>query len=123
MDLQFAGAVLDLAVTDLDRSEAFFTMLLGGPADLRPRVDQREWRLHRTPEVALRLTAEPESAGQGKLALGVADLAQERSRIAQYWADLPDVTEKPGVIALLRLVDPDGNTVTLWQDLLGSRRS
>ena len=33
------------------------------------------------------------------------------------------VVEKPGVIALLRLADPDGNAVTLWQDLLGSRRS
>jgi hypothetical protein len=53
----------------------------------------------------------------------VANVAAERSRLVQHWADLPAVTEKPGVIALLRLVDPDDNKVTLWQDLLGSRRA
>jgi hypothetical protein len=123
MDLRFTGAVLDLAVTDLDRATAFFTVLLGGPPDLQPQIDQREWRLCDAPEVALRLTTEPESAGHGKLALGVADLAAERSRLVRHWSDLPEISQKPGVIALLRFPDPDGNTVTLWQDLLGSRRS
>jgi catechol 2,3-dioxygenase-like lactoylglutathione lyase family enzyme len=122
MRLDFAGAVLDLAVTNLDRSDAFYTVLLGRPADLEPHADQREWRLHDSPEVAFRITAEPESAGHGKLALGVADLGAERLRLVQHWADLPAITEKPGVIALLRFADPDSNKVTLWQDLLGSRR-
>jgi hypothetical protein len=121
MDLRFAGAVLDLAVTSLDRADAFNTVLLGRPPDLRPQADQREWRLHDSPEVAFRITAEPESTGHGKLALGVADLAAERSRLVQHWADLPVVTEMPGVITLLRLADPDDNKVTLWQDLLSSR--
>jgi hypothetical protein len=31
--------------------------------------------------------------------------------------------EKPGVITLLRLHDPDANEVTLWQDLLRSGRA
>jgi catechol 2,3-dioxygenase-like lactoylglutathione lyase family enzyme len=122
MRLDFAGAVLDLAVTNLDRSDAFYTALLGRPADLRPQADQREWRLHNSPEVAFRITAEPESAGHGKLALGVADLGAERARLVRHWADLPAITEKSGVIALLRFADPDNNKVTLWQDLLGSRR-
>jgi hypothetical protein len=123
MDLHFAGAVLDLSVTNLDRADAFYTVLLGRPADLRPQQDQREWRLYSSPEFAFRITAEPESAGHGKLALGVADLRAERSRLVQHWADLPAITEKPGVIALLRFADPDTNQVTLWQDLLGSRRA
>jgi predicted enzyme related to lactoylglutathione lyase len=123
MDLAFAGAVLDLSATDLDRAEAFYAVLLGRPADLRPRADQREWRLHRSPEVAFRITTEPESAGHGKLALGVTDLASERARLVQQWADLPEPTEKPGIIALLRFADPDGNAITLWQDLMGAKRS
>jgi hypothetical protein len=118
MDLQFAGAVLDLAVSDLDRAEAFYQVLIGRPPDLRARADQLEWRLHVDPEVALRLTLEAVS-GRGKLALGVVDLAAERSRLAQVWPDLPEATLKPRVIALLQLSDPDGNAVTLWQDLLG----
>jgi hypothetical protein len=123
MDIAFAGAVLDLAVSDLDRAEAFYAVLIGRQCDLRPQADQREWRLHRDPEVAFRITAEPQSAGHGKLALGVADLVAERSRLTQTWADLPQTTGKPNVIALLRFPDPDGNVVTLWQDLLGSRRA
>ena len=120
MELQFAGAVLDLSVSDLDRAEAFYQVLIGRPADLRARADQREWRLHLNPEVALRLTRE-DGAGRGKLALGVVDLAAERARLAQAWADLPEATYKPNVIALLQLRDPDGNVLTLWQDLLGVR--
>lgn len=58
---------------------------------------------------------------QCDLALGVADLAAERSRLLTYWADIPEAIVKPGVITLLRLQDPDANAVTLWQDLLGAR--
>lgn len=121
--MTFAGAVLDVAVSDLERAEEFYAVVVGRRPDLRPQVDQCEWRLHREPEVALRITADSRSAGHGKLALGVADLAAERSRLARTWTDLPEPAGKPGVIALLRFPDPDGNVVTLWQDLLGSRRA
>ena len=123
MDLRFAGAVLDVAVVDLERATAFFTVLVGAPPDLRPQVTECEWRLCTAPEVALRLTTDPQWAGHGKVAIGVADVAVERSRLVEHWADLPEIAQKPGVIALLRFPDPDGNAVTLWQDLLGSRRS
>jgi hypothetical protein len=123
VELDFAGAVLDLGVSQLGRAEAFYTVLIGRGPDLRPQPGQCEWRLHRDPEVALRITADDASAGHGTLALGVADLAAERSRLLRDWADLPEATEKPGVITLLRLRDPDANTVTLWQDLLGASRA
>lgn len=116
--LDFAGAVLDLAVTDLDRAAAFYTALVGRPHDLRPRADQLEWRLHGVPEIALRLTAEPATAGGGTIALGVADLTAERRRLAGVWGAVPEPVVKPGVITLVRFPDPDGNVVTLWQDLL-----
>ena len=122
MSLTFAGAVLDLAVRDLDRAERFYAVLIGRAPDLRPQPDQCEWRLCGDPEVALRISTRPAAAGQGTLSLGVADLAAERSRLVPHWADLPDATTKPGVITLLRFDDPDGNAVTLWQDLLGARR-
>jgi predicted enzyme related to lactoylglutathione lyase len=125
--LDFAGAVLDVAVTDLDRAEAFYARVVGRACDLRPQPDQCEWRLHREPEVALRLTAEEPGAqaggaGRGRLALGVADLEWERTRLSRDWPDLPAATVKPGIIALLRFPDPDGNVVTLWQDLMGAAR-
>jgi hypothetical protein len=70
----------------------------------------------------MRLTALPEAAGHGTAAIGVRDLARERGRLAVEWPDVPQPTEKPGVIKVLRLADPDANTVVLWQDLLGDRR-
>jgi hypothetical protein len=122
MSLNFAGAAIDVAVTDLGRAERFYTALVGRPCDLQPRPDQREWRLHPEPEMVLRLTARPDAAGQGVVAIGVQDVAQERARLAEEWPDIPQVWEKPGVIVVLALEDPDGNTVTLWQDLLGANR-
>jgi hypothetical protein len=123
VELNFAGAVLDIGVSDLGRAEEFYTILLGRAPDFRPQPGQCEWHLHREPEVDFRVTADLESAGHGKLSLGVADLAAERSRLLTHWADLPAITEKPGVIALLDLLDADANAVTLWQDLLGPQRA
>jgi hypothetical protein len=122
VDLNFAGAVLDLGVSELGRAETYYTTLIGRGPDLRPAVGQCEWRLHLDPEITFRITIDLRSAGHGTLALGVADLAAERSRLLAHWADLPEASLKPGVITLLRLQDPDANEVTLWQDLLGSRR-
>jgi len=73
--------------------------------------------------VAVRITTDQASAGHGKLALGAADLAAERSRLLRTWTDLPEAAEKPDVITLFRLSDPDANEVTLWQDLLRSGRA
>ena len=122
MALDFAGAVLDVAVGDLERSQDFYAVVVGRPCDLRPQPGQCEWRLHLRPEVALRLTADAGAAGHGTVALGVADLDAERSRLLGDWPDLPQPSVKPGIIARLTFPDPDGNTVVLWQDLMGARR-
>jgi hypothetical protein len=123
VDLDFAGAVLGLGVTDLNRAESFCAVLSGREPDLGPQPGQCEWHLHRDPEVAFRVTAGLASAGHGKLALGVTELAADRSRLLRQWPDLPEASDKPGVITLLRLHDPDSNEVTLWHDLLRSRHA
>jgi hypothetical protein len=43
-------------------------------------------------------------------------------RLTERWPDLPPPAVKPGIIARLTFADPDGNAVTLWQDLTGARR-
>jgi hypothetical protein len=122
VELSFAGAVLDVGVSDLGRAEAFYSVLLGRGPDLKPQPDQREWFMHRAPEVDFRITVSPRTAGSGSLSLGVADLGAERSRLLRYWPDLPAAHEKPGIITMVRIQDPDGNEVTLWQDLMPARR-
>jgi len=123
VELSFAGAVLGVGVSDLGRAEAFYSVLLGRGPDLQPQPDQREWFIHRAPEVDFRITLSPRTAGSGSLSLGVADLGAERSRLLGYWPDLPAAHEKPGIITMVRIQDPDGNEVTLWQDLMPVRRS
>lgn len=122
VSLDFAGAAIDVAVSDLDRAARFYTVLMGRSCDLRPRADQQEWRLYPRPEVVLRLTALADAAGKSTAAIGVRDLALEHARLASDWVDLPVIQRQPGVIAVLRLADPDGNTVILWQDLMGEHR-
>ena len=63
----------------------------------------------------------PGPGAPGSLSLGVADLGAERSRLLGYWPDLPAAHEKPGIITMVRIQDPDGNEVTLWQDLMPAR--
>src|SRR4029078_6432360 len=118
MALKFAGAAVDVAVTDLNRAEGFYTTLMGRRCDLQARRDEGEWRLHADPEVVLRITADPVHAGHGTAAIGVRDLTAEQARLGEHWREIPTVQRKPGVIAVLRLADSDSNTVVLWQDLL-----
>jgi hypothetical protein len=124
--LDFAGAVLDLGVTDLSRAEDFYAVLLGRGPDFLLSADDltfalwRQWHLHRDPEVAFRITADLAYAGHGRLARGVVKLAAERSRLLRQWLDLPGASEMPGVIMLLRVHDLDSSEVTHWQDLLRS---
>jgi hypothetical protein len=122
VELSFAGAVLDVGVSDLGQAVAFYSVLLGRGPDLQPQPDQWEWFLHRGPEVDFRITLSPRTAGSGSLSLGVADLGAERSRLLEHWPGIPAAQEKPGIITLVRMQDPDGNEITLWQDLMPASR-
>jgi hypothetical protein len=113
--LTLTGTIIDLPANDLDASHAFWTSLIGRPADLSVRPTEREWRLLDRPGIFLRITA---GAGQGSASLGVADLAAEQARLRAAGLTVPEISSRPGVIARLDLTDPAGNRVTLWESLL-----
>lgn len=126
--MDIIGVTTDVPVVDLARALPFYEMVLGRGPDLRPDGRTVEWILHRSPEIAVRITTpvDPHQAGTTvRLGLGVADVDAEHQRLRGTMPDLPTVRRKPGVIALLELHDPDGNLVVLWQDLLttGSPRA
>lgn len=109
---------VDVAVTSLAAARPFYEAVIGRPADLDP-PNMAEWILHREPEIAVRVVeTDSRDAGTTRVGIGVVDVEGERVRLSALLADVPDVARKPGVIAKLKLVDPDGNAVTLWQDLL-----
>lgn len=115
MDL--VGVTADVPVVQLDRSRPFYEAVLGRPADLAPEEHTLEWILHRDPEIIVRLV-EWVATGAVRLGLGVADLRAERTRLARTLTDVPAISRRPGVIAVLELIDPDRNKIVLWQDLL-----
>ena len=109
---------VDLPVTSLEAARPFYEAVLGRPADLNPPA-MAEWILHRDPEIAIRLVeTDSPSPGSGRMGIGVPNVEAARTRLSDLLPSVPDVQRKPGVIAKLKLTDPSGNHVTLWQDLL-----
>lgn len=109
---------VDLPMASLEAARPFYAAVIGRPPDLNPPA-MAEWILHRDPEIAIRLVeTDSPSPGSGRVGIGVPDVEAERRRLSELLPSVPDVARKPGVIAKLKLIDPSGNHVTLWQDLL-----
>lgn len=122
--MEISGVTTDLPVADVERARPFYSALLGREPDFQPNADIMEWRLIKQPEVTLRIvqgrTGVP--IGQGRIGLGVDDLAAERTRLAALLpGTVPEPTVRPGIIASCPIRDPEGNTIVVWQDLLPPR--
>jgi catechol 2,3-dioxygenase-like lactoylglutathione lyase family enzyme len=103
----FAG----LAVTDLEESIEWYSRLLGRSPTFRPNDREAVWQV--ASGVSAYIVADPSRAGNGLLALLVADLAAELSTLAAKGIDSDDVEQvgTEGRKAVIR--DPDGNDVSL----------
>ncbi len=117
--MELVGITVDVPVSNLAASEAFYAVILGRRPDRGAGSALVEWILHRAPEIAVRLAAgravDPDRVRVG---FAVADLDEERRRLADALPDVPTISTRPGVIAELTLHDPDGYRVVVWQDLL-----
>jgi catechol 2,3-dioxygenase-like lactoylglutathione lyase family enzyme len=114
----FTGITTDVPVSDLDAARTFYSSVLGRAEDLTQGENGLEWILHDRPQVALRLIMQQSGAGSARVGIGVDDLAAERERLKSALDEVPEISVVPGVIALLELVDDDGNALVFWQDLL-----
>jgi hypothetical protein len=110
------GMNVDLLVASLEAARPFYEAVIGRPADLNP-PNMAEWILRRDPEIAIRVM-ETDSPSLGRAGIGVVDVEAERTRLGEILQGVAEVERKPGVIAKLKLTDPSGNQITLWQDLL-----
>jgi len=111
------GLTVDVPVSDLAASVAFYAEVLGRAPDLRPAANMAEWILHRDPELAIRLVVSSDRSARLRVGIGVADIQFERDRLAPS----AELVTKPGIISTLQLEDPDGHQVVLWQDLMRPR--
>ncbi|MEP6526619.1 MAG: hypothetical protein ABJA86_05595 [Nocardioidaceae bacterium] len=120
--MTLAGFTADVRANDLEAARAFYAAALGRQPDLNPAPDMAEWILHQVPQIALRILHTTQPPGGARIGIGVTDLATEHARLRRVLPAVPDLKVVPGVIALVELVDPDGNLLVFWEDLLERAR-
>lgn len=118
--VEWEGTLLvQVRVTDLDRSIDFYTRVLG--FTLERRNDAIHWARIKPGIAGVTLgLGEGDSKGSGTTSMnfGVRDLAAARGSIEARGAEFlgPTVTV-PGIVMLADLMDPDGNKIRLAQDI------
>ena len=98
-------------VSEMGRSETFYTALLGRGPDDRPMDGLIQWRSV-VGRAGLQVVFDRERSGQGNMTIVVSDMASARSEMAGRGLRLgDDIQGDYGVIA--QIEDPDGNRLTL----------
>jgi catechol 2,3-dioxygenase-like lactoylglutathione lyase family enzyme len=102
-----------LPVADYRAAYEWYAGLLGRPADMFPHDTEAVWRL--TPTGAIYVVQDRERAGRGLLTVALDNLAEHEQRLRETGIAL---TELPAGDSprRLRVTDPDGNTLTFFQD-------
>lgn len=104
------GVYASAVVADLETGLAWYTRLMGRPADDRPLPDMAQWR--NMGAAGLQVWHDPAKAGNSVMTIVVPDMAAEKARLAA--AGLTLVNEASGDFgAIAQLFDPDGNRINL----------
>jgi predicted enzyme related to lactoylglutathione lyase len=105
----FAG----LPVRDFGGASAWYEQLLGRPADMSPHETEAVWRL--TPGAAIYVVQDPERAGAGLVTLALEDLDALEARLREAGLAFDERVEGNAPRRLV-VTDPDGNTLSVFQD-------
>lgn len=107
-----ASAVLAaLPVRDAETARPFYEQLLGSPPDDSPMPGLMQWNLGSS---VLQVVVDADRAGGGLATLMFDDLASAAAHVRGRGVGL-DVAAGEVVTAVARVVDPDGNAITLVQ--------
>ncbi len=111
--------LIQLAVSDLDRSITFYTEVLG--FELEARQNEISWaRLTFGIDAVVLGIGEREALGSGSVSLnfGVDDIEAARSILENRGIEFDGpVLTVPGIVKLAEFEDPDGNRIRLAEDL------
>jgi catechol 2,3-dioxygenase-like lactoylglutathione lyase family enzyme len=105
----FAG----LPVTDYASAYDWYVGLLGRSADTFPHDSEAVWRL--TPSGAVYVVQDPNRAGSGLLTVAVSDLDSQERRLRGAGLSITELVSEDAPRRLV-VTDPDGNTLTFFQD-------
>jgi catechol 2,3-dioxygenase-like lactoylglutathione lyase family enzyme len=110
--LEITEVTLGIPVVDLTRSRDWYERLLGFPPELEPVAGMAEFRIAGT---WLQLREVRVSRPGWSFRIGVRNLDAEFDRLRADGFDPTEIETVPGVIRFVRLTDPDGNTVSLYE--------
>ena len=100
-----------VAVSDIDRSEQWYTALFGRPADNNPMPSLVEWQIR--PGAWVQVFSDPERAGKTLLNFAVADLDGHLDAIASRGIQPGEIVDANKGVRTCPVTDPDGNTISL----------
>jgi predicted enzyme related to lactoylglutathione lyase len=105
-DVLFAG----IPTADLDRAIAFYTAVLGRPADIVASDDEVMWQVREGGW--LYLVLDPPRAGHALVAVAVPDLDATIVELVGRGLPRPDIEVLEGIGRKAPVTDPEGNTLT-----------
>jgi len=107
----FAG----IAVTDYDSALAWYTRFFGRPPDVIVTENESMW--HGTNTGWIYVVVDLNRAGKSLLTLLVDDLEDQIAEIKKRGLTTSAIDTVPGLYRKAVMTDPDGNMISLGQDL------
>ena len=108
MSIEHVLAVVQ--VSDVHRSEQWYTSLFGRPADNNPMPSLVEWQV--LPGAWVQVFTDPDRAGTGLLNFAVDDLEGHLAEVSGRGIDPGEIVEANKGVRTCAVADPDGNTIT-----------
>lgn len=110
------SVTVGLPVKSLSEAKAWYTAFLGETKTLQPVPHIYEFEV--IEGLWLQLVEDPSlKIGDSSVRFGVSDIKAERSRLLSIGIEAGEIKEIPGVVFLLRLADPFGNKLSLYQEI------
>ena len=107
----FAG----IPVADYDAALAWYERLLGRPPDVIVTDNEAMWQVANTGWIYV--VGDTGRAGHALLTLLVDDLEDHVAALAQRGLAIGAIDTVPGVVRKAVIIDPEGNSITLGEDL------
>lgn len=108
------NVLASIAVKDVQAASAWYTRLLGRPADSTPMPEVVEWKFKRGGW--LQVYQAPERAGAGSFTLAVSDIDEAISHARGLGIDTSQTSSGP-MVKTLMIADPDGNHIAFAEAL------